>query len=99
MLKRKWKNTIIISVAIVVLAIIVGVFSIVIINTPNLNSYINISAKDVLGSVEINIKNAETANLQHLDIDSSKKVGTTSKLEEIKKLLEFCLQKRQKDFL
>ena len=59
MLKRKWKNTIIISVAIVVLAIIVGVFSIVIINTPNLNSYINISAKDVLGSVEINIKNAD----------------------------------------
>ena len=48
--------------------------------------------------IEINIKNAETANLQHLDIDSSKKVGTTSKLEEIKKAIRILPSKETEGF-
>ena len=48
--------------------------------------------------IEINIKNAETANLQHLDIDSSKKVGTTSKLEEVKKAIRILPSKETEGF-
>lgn len=48
--------------------------------------------------IEINIKNAETANLQHLDIDSSKKVCTTSKLEEVKKAIRILPSKETEGF-
>lgn len=61
-LSRKWINTIIISISLVVMTGIVLAFYFIILYTPNLNSFINISATNVLGSVSINIKNAENGN-------------------------------------
>ncbi|HBP43306.1 MAG TPA: hypothetical protein DD621_01270 [Clostridiales bacterium] len=56
---RRWKRIILITVGVLILLVIVGIFYVVIVNTANLNSQINITANDCLGSVTINITNAE----------------------------------------
>lgn len=59
MLQRKWKNTIILSIALFVMAAIITAFYFIILYTPNMNSYIYLKADNVLGSVTINVKNAD----------------------------------------
>lgn len=59
MLKRKWKNTIILSIATFIFASIIVAFYFIILYTPNMNSYIGIKATDVLGTVTVHVKNAQ----------------------------------------
>ena len=59
MLARKWKNTIALSISLFVMASIIVAFYFVILYTPNMNSYIYLKANNVLGSVTINVKNAD----------------------------------------
>ena len=49
-------------------------------------------------SIKINIKNAETGNLQHLDMDSSEKIGATSVVEEVKKAIRILPSKETEGF-
>ena len=48
--------------------------------------------------IKINIKNAETGNLQHLDMDSSEKIGATSVVEEVKKAIRILPSKETEGF-
>ena len=56
---KKWKKIVLISSLALVLASIIAIFWVIIVNTANMNSYIHITANDCLGTVAINIKNAD----------------------------------------
>ena len=58
-MNRRWKRIILISVVLLILLSIFGIFYVIIANTANINSRIDIVANDCLGSVTINIKNAD----------------------------------------
>ena len=58
-MNKKIKNTIILSISVFILAAIVVAFSFIVLYTPNMNSHINLKVQKVLGSVTINIKEAE----------------------------------------
>lgn len=81
MLKRKVKNTIIISIALVVMVAVIVAFYFVILYTPNLNSQINIKANNVLGSVAINIKNADNGSpFSYFDFENTTQNDKTHKM-------------------
>lgn len=56
---KKWKKIVLISSMVLLLLSIIAIFWVIIVNTANINSKINISATDCLGTVAINIKNAD----------------------------------------
>lgn len=56
---KKWKKIVLISSIVLLLLSIIAIFWVIIINTANMNSKINITATDCLGSVAINVKNAD----------------------------------------
>ena len=58
-MNRRWKRIILISIVLLILLSIFGIFYVIIANTANINSRIDIVANDCLGSVTINIKNAD----------------------------------------
>lgn len=55
----KWKKIVLISSLALILIAIIAVFWVIIANTANMNSFISITANDCLGTVAINIKNAD----------------------------------------
>ena len=59
MVSKKIRNTIILSISVFILTAIVVAFSFIVLYTPNMNSQINLKVQRVLGSVTINIKDAE----------------------------------------
>lgn len=62
MVSRKLRNTIILSIALFVMVAIVVAFYFIILYTPNMNSFIYLKANDVLGSVTVNVKNADNGS-------------------------------------
>ncbi len=78
MLSKKWKNTIILSIGLFILAAIIVAFYFIILYTPNMNSYIYIKADDVLGSITINVKDADNgAPYSYFEYEHTSKIDQT----------------------
>ncbi len=81
-MNRRWKRIILISVVLLILLSIFGIFYVIIANTANINSRIDIVANDCLGSVTINIKNADNGTpYSYFDFEYTTKGEKTHKFE------------------